>query len=237
MGTATVVTVVRDPEMYAQCVGKNENLAGCQLVPLDNQQDNRPVPVCYNAFLDSRHEGWLVFCHEDWQALEPLLPVLDRLDPEGIYGPIGVFLEERPFCDRMMIRGCVRQSDKDGTHPAVIRGLEPEGRVDTLDCQCLIVHASLVSRLQLRFDERLAFDMYAEDFCVDAFVQAGVRTRAIALDCLHRSTGHKSRSFRQSLRIVRRKYAAFSKRFATIVGHHITFGHNRYKPVRKIKGS
>lgn len=231
----SVVTVVRDPEMYAQCVRDNACLAGCRLVPVDNTQQNRPVPVCYNEFLDTAPSGWLVFCHEDWQALEPLLPVLERLSPDCIYGPIGVFLEEHPLCDRILMRGAVRQCAKDGSHPRRIQGLEPEGRVDTLDCQCLIVHASLVREHQLRFDERLSFDLYAEDFCVAAYERAGIVTKTVPLDCLHRSSGHISPAFRQALRLVRRKYASSAKRYVTIVGHHNTFGRHAAKPVRKIK--
>ena len=232
---AVVVSVVRDPGMYQTCVRDNSNLAGCRLVCIDNREQNRPVPVCYNEFLSANPSGWLVLCHEDWQSLEPLQPVLARLDPAHIYGPVGVFVEERPFCDHLLVRGAVRQSGKDGSNPVLIRGLEPEGRVDTLDCQCLIVHASLVARSGLRFDERLSFDMYVEDFCAAAFEKAGIRTFAIPLDCLHRSAGRIARPFRQALRYVRRKYAGSRKRYATIVGHLNTFGRHPFKPVRKIK--
>ena len=234
-GEVNVVTVIRDPGMYAQCIRDNAFLAGCRLVPVDNRQENRPIPDCYNAFLDSDPAGWLVFCHEDWEVLEPLLPRLQHLDPGRIYGPVGVFLEEHPFRDHLLMRGGVRQCDKDGGHPAVVRGLEPEGRVDTLDCQCLIVHASLIRSHHLRFDPRLPFDMYAEDFCVAAYEQAGIQSCAITLDCMHHSSGHISRPFRRALRIVRSKYAASTKRYATIVGHNNTFGAHPCKPVCKIK--
>ena len=234
-GEVSVVTVFRDPGMYAQCIRDNAFLAGCRLVPVDNRQENRPIPDCYNAFLDGDPAGWLVFCHEDWEVQEPLLPRLQRLDPGMIYGPIGVWLEERPFRDHLLIRGGVRQCDKNGDHPTLVRGLEPEGRVDTLDCQCLIVHSSLVRTHHLRFDPRLLFDMYIEDFCVAAYERAGIQSRAIALDCLHRSAGRIARPFRQALRTVRRKYAGARKRYATIVGHHNTFGAHPCKPVRKIK--
>ena len=230
-----IVSVVRDFGMYETCVRDNPCLAGCRLVCIDNREQNRPVPVCYNEFLSSDSSGWLVFCHEDWQVLEPLQPVLERLDPAHIYGPIGVFIEERPFCDHLLVRGTVRQSGKDGVNPVLVRGLEPEGRVDTLDCQCLIVHASLVARAGLRFDERFAFDMYVEDFCAAAFEKAGILTYAIPLDCLHRSAGRIARPFRQALRYVREKYPVSRKRYATIVGHLNTFGRHPHKPVRKIK--
>ncbi len=232
---ACVVTVMRDSSMYAKCIGENAFLAGCQQVVYDNTQENLPIPVRYNAFLDTRPEGWIVFCHEDWQILEPLLPLLGRLDPECIYGPIGICLQEQPFCDRLLVRGCVRQSDKDGTGECVIRGVEPEGRVDTLDCQCLIIHASLAERYGLRFDPQFAFDMYVEDFCVAAFERHGILTRACPIDCIHRSHGKVSGSFRPALRQARRKYAASARRYATIVGHNSIFGRRACKPIRKIK--
>ena len=230
-----IVSVVRDFGMYETCVRDNPCLAGCRPVCIDNREQNRPVPVCYNEFLSGNPSGWLVFCHEDWQVLEPLQPVLERLDPAHIYGPIGVFVEERPLCDHLLVRGAVRQSGKDGANPVLVRGLEVKGRVDALDCQCLIVHASLVARAGLRFDERLAFDMYVEDFCAAAFEKAGIQSFAIPLDCLHRSAGRIARPFRQALRYVREKYPVSRKRYATIVGHLNTFGRHPHKPVRKIK--
>jgi len=230
-----VVTVFRNPGMYKRCIQDNAFLAGCRLVPVDNRQENRPIPACYNAFLEDAPDGWLVFCHEDWEVLEPLLPKLRGLDPERIYGPVGIFVEERPWRDHLLIRGGVRQCAKGGGHPVLVRGVEPEGRVDTLDCQCVMVHSSLIRRYRLRFDNRLAFDMYVEDFCVAAFERAGIESRAMVLDCLHHSSGRISPSFRQALRTVRRKYAGVRKRYATIVGHHNTFGAHSCKPVRKIK--
>ena len=41
-------------------------------------------------------------------------------------------------------------------------------KVQTFDCQCLIIHSSLINRYKLRFDENLTFDLYVEDFCANA---------------------------------------------------------------------
>ena len=229
-----VISVVRDWEMYKRCVADNPFLQGCARVPYDNSRENLSVSVRYNRFLqEGAAEGWIVFCHEDWEVLEPLAEAVSRLDPEKIYGVIGVSLEEGRWRDLLVIKGAVQQCGKDGGDPKEIRGRDASGRVDTVDCQCLIVHSSLVARLGLRFDERFAFDMYAEDFCVAAFEQADVVTEVFPLACRHHSGGHTSRGFRPALRLVRAKYRTAKKRYASIVGHHSTFGGRGCKPVRK----
>lgn len=232
----SVVSVVRDFEMYGNCVAHNPNLAGCGLVPIDNRAENLPVTRRYNAFLDSLSDDrWIVFCHEDWEAGEPLLPLLSGLDPSYLYGPIGVFVEERRRADVIIMRGGVFQSTKDGRKQIRINGKDPEGRVDTFDCQCLIAHSSLVRSHGLRFDPALQFDMYAEDFCVAAYERAGIESRAIRIDCHHHSRGSLSSSFRASLEYVRQKYASSRKRYATIVGHLNTFGGDSSRRVYKWK--
>ena len=231
-----VISAVRDWEMYRRCVADNPFLQGCVRVPYDNRQENLPVSARYNRFLEEGGaSGWMVFCHEDWEVQEALAPALQPLDPEKIYGVIGVRMEEGRRYDLLVIKGAVKQSDKDGGHPKEIRGRDAAGRVDTLDCQCLIVHSSLVARLGLRFDERLAFDMYAEDFCVAAYEAAGIETEVFPLACCHHSGGVTSRGFRPALRLVRSKYRNAGRRYASIVGHHSTFGARRFKPVRKWK--
>ncbi len=232
----SVVSVVRDFDMYGRCVSGNPFLEGCELVPVDNRSENLPVTKRYNDYLDSVHDDrWIVFCHEDWEVREPLLPVLEKLDRGFLYGPIGVFVEERRRSDVMIMRGGVEQSAKDGRRQVVIRGKDPSGRVDTFDCQCLIVHSSLVRMHHLRFDPHLCFDMYVEDFCVAAFENAGIQSIAVELKCHHHSRGSLSASFRDSLEYVRRKYASSRKRYATIVGHLNTFGGDSSRNVYKWK--
>lgn len=206
------------------------------MAPVDNRRDNRPISVIYNDFLDSvEDDRWIVFCHEDWEVLEPLAPILEMLDQSYLYGPIGVFVEQRRREDVIIMRGGVLQSAKNGRKEVLIRGKDPEGRVDTFDCQCLIVHSSLVRMHHLRFDTHLCFDMYVEDFCVAAFETAGVQSMAVQLKCHHHSRGSLSASFSASLRYVRRKYASSRKRYATIVGHLNTFGGDATRRVYKWK--
>ena len=177
-----IVSPVRDWAMYGRCLKDNPHTRYCHLIPLDNREKNRPIPVLYNEVLEVLPEhAWCVFCHEDWMPLEDLYPRLEGLDRNALYGPVGAFLEQRPRAAFLHIRGGVLQCEKDGSRERLFRGAAREGRVDCFDCQCLIVHASLVRRLGLRFDPRLAFDLYAEDFCAAAHVAGGTENKYVHL--------------------------------------------------------
>lgn len=233
---ASVASVVRDVAMYERCVLENPYFGGVDLVMLDNRVENRPITKLYNDFLDGIDDDrWIVLCHEDWELKENLLDVLARLDKNKLYGPIGVFIEEKKNVDVMVIKGTAHQSTKSGGKSVIIRGKEAQGRVDTFDCQCLIMHSSLARQHSLRFDETLCFDMYVEDFCVNAYEQAGVESHAVSIDCHHHSEGKLSQAFRDSVEYVRRKYSKSKKRYATIVGHLNTFGGDPGRPVFKWK--
>lgn len=236
MVKVSVVSVVRDMEMYERCVLHNSYLEGCELTMLDNRTENRTITERYNDFLDSIDDDrWIVFCHEDWEVKENLLPVIQKLHVGRLYGPIGVFVEEKENVDVIIIKGSVENSRKEGGKIDLITGRELEGRVDTFDCQCLIVHSSLVREHSLRFDENLQFDMYVEDFCVDAYEKAGVESYTVSIACHHHSLGKLSKSFYDSIKYIRNKHASSSKRFATIVGHLNTFGGDSSRPVFKWK--
>lgn len=232
----SVVSVVRNQEMYERCVLHNLYLEGCELTMLDNRTENLAITERYNRFLDSIDDDrWIVFCHEDWEVKENLLHIIQKMDVCRLYGPIGVFVEEKKNVDVIIINGSVEQSPKKGGRTDIIRGRELESRVDTLDCQCCIVHSSLVREHSLRFDENLDFDMYVEDFCVNAYERAGIESYTVSVACHHHSVGILSKSFYDSLAYIRKKYASSSKRFATIVGHLSTFGGDPSRPVFKWK--
>lgn len=232
-----MVSVVRDYDMYRSCVKDNPFLSGCRMVDFDNRNENVSVTERYNGFLDSEmKDEWIVFCHEDWEALEPLAPLVEKLDPDYLYGPVGVFVEEKKGrADVIVMKGEVVQSGKKGGRHIMIRGKDSEGRVDTFDCQCLIVHSSLVRRNHLRFDTHLSFDMYVEDFCVSAYEKAGIESMAVRIACHHHSPGSMSKSFFEALDYVREKWSVSRKRYATIVGHLNTFGGDPSRKVYKWK--
>ena len=238
--TPVVVSVVRDFGMYDRCVRNNPNLDGCELVPVDNTVENKAVTVCYNAALEDvvskGGEGrWIVFCHEDWEVRENLAEALDGLDRNFLYGAIGVQVERYGRADVMVVRGRVVQPFGKGDGMAMVQGRDRDGEVGTFDCQCLIVHSSLLSRCGLRFDEKLLFDMYVEDFCAMAAERYGIRSRILPVECVHWSRGRISANFRQSVRYVRDKYAEASGRYASIAGHLNCFGADAGKRIFKWK--
>ena len=233
-----MVSVVRDYEMYSRCVLGNPCCRSLTIVTLDNTKENLGIPVRYNSFLDSiEEEGWIVFCHEDWMLECDLQSILEGHDKDFLYGPIGVFVEERKNRDFIFMNGEVKHCRKNGESPRTVYGIETSARVDCFDCQCLIVHSSLVKKYGLRFDENLLFDMYVEDFCANAYEKYGVVSRTVKIECTHYSRGSINARFHSSLDYVREKYRDGKKRYATIVGKHNTFGRNIDKPVSKYRNS
>ena len=233
-----MVSVVRDFEMYGNCILDNPLCRSLNIVTIDNREENLGIPLRYNCILDTLEEdGWIVFCHEDWMPECDLQSILSGLDKDCLYGPIGVFVEERRNRDFIFMHGEAKNCGKDGKSFKTIYGVETCARVDCFDCQCLIVHSSLVKRYSLRFDENLLFDMYVEDFCVNAYEKYGVISRTIKIECTHFSRGSINARFHSSLDYVREKYKGGKKRYATIVGRHNTFGRNIDKPVSKYRNN
>lgn len=186
------VSVVRDFAMYARCLGNNPALKGCTLVPVDNTRLNEPIPVCYNRFLDSpegRKDGWIVFCHEDFEPSSDLPLLCAGLDASSLHGVVGA--ARRGFAGFGMQRlyGNMIESRRDGTGGewtpgrAIARPVE----VECFDCCCLMVHSSLVAKHRLRFDPNLQFDLYVEDFCASAKLHHGIRSFVHPVRCRHRS--------------------------------------------------
>lgn len=238
-GTEVIVaSVVRNRAMYERCVACNPFFDGCSLVVLDNSVENLSVTRRYNDFLNSdacAGDCWIVLCHEDWEPLQNVRDRIRDLDRNCLYGTIGSYVEELPRVDVIMNMGYVKQTAKDSEKQIEIVGKEIEARVDTFDCQCIIMHSSLVGRYGLRFDEKLSFDMYVEEFCIRAYEQYGIESRTIMLDACHHSSGKLSKSFFTSLDYVRAKYSVTKKRYSTIVGHNNIIGGTKGKRVFKWK--
>lgn len=187
------VSVVRDWTMYERCLKGNPFLSGGELCPIDNREKNEGVPVCYNRFLASRpkdESAWYVFCHEDFELKESISALLDGLDMNALWGPIGAATRVRwGIYHQWRMLGSVEECAKDGSNVHVIGTVVPVGTpVETFDCQCLIVHSSLVQREGLRFDEKLSFDLYVEDFCMAA-AKKGIASRILPIPARHWSGG------------------------------------------------
>ena len=193
MDKVCIVSAVRDMSMYERCLKTNPFLAGAELCPVDNKDRNESISLCYNKFLESRPVGecaWYVFCHEDFEPKEALLPLLSELDKDSLWGPIGAVTRVRcGFYHQWRLLGCIEECGKDGSRPHIVGEPAPQGTlVDTFDCQCLIVHSSLIQRHHFCFDEHLTFDLYVEDFCMAA-AQDGIASRILPLFARHWSGG------------------------------------------------
>lgn len=207
-----IVSVVRDFEMYDRLVRNNPNNAGAEFLPFDNNAENKTIPVRYNSFLNSydySKEAWFVFCHEDFQFLEPLSGKLPTLDKGVIYGVFGAKL-------RVPGVGLQIDSNKDGSDMS-FRGspVSKPTTVDTIDCACLIVHSSLVVKYGLRFDENLTYDLYTEDFGIAAQERYGIVTKVLPIRSHHYSYGNVVQRFHDQLKYLNEKYADVSRVYVT----------------------
>ena len=84
MDRIAIVSAVRDFAFYRKCVEENPMLDGCEKTVFDNRTENMPLPARYNGFLDSfdySRPAWIVFCHEDWEAMrEAIRTMRAKLD-------------------------------------------------------------------------------------------------------------------------------------------------------------
>ena len=210
--TVILISVVRDYDMYARCLAQNPFAKASTLHPIDNRQENAPVSVQYNRFLDAYdfgRPGWFVFCHEDFEFLGGLAPLLQQARKDCLYGPIGAWTERRlgGVLQIWRLAGQIIECAKDGTNEKIVGTSVPMGTpVETFDCQCLIVHSELIRTAGLRFDPALSFDLYVEDFCIQAKEQHGIPSLILPLACKHWSNGRVGERYHQQEEYLRTKY-------------------------------
>ena len=208
----TFVSTVRDFAMYDKLVRNNPHNAGARFVAFDNAVENKTIPERYNAFLDSfdySSPDWLVFCHEDFQFLEPLVSKLQLMREDMAYGVFGAKL-------RVPGVGLQIDSNRDGSDMS-FRGapvLAPTA-VDTVDCACMMVHSSLVAKHRLRFDEKLSYDLYTEDFGICARERFGIETMVLPIRSHHYSYGNVLPRFHEQLAYLNEKYRDASRVYVT----------------------
>jgi hypothetical protein len=216
-----IICVKNNDVVFRSMIGENSHMNRYPITVYDNAQENIGIPKRYNDFIEHRmqDDAWLVFCHQDFGFSEDPGPRLAGLSREQIYGPIGAARKKglyirsgRVVFEKKVLLGQIRQARGDAqffdhgirlTHPM---------QVDTVDCCCLIVHASLVGKHGLRFDEHLDFHLYAEEFSLNAWRSHRVRTMAVQMEARHLSFGDTSQDFHRSLDYVRAKYPG--QRFA-----------------------
>lgn len=213
-GNCVFISVVRDFPLYERLVRRNPVNAGGRFVALDNRTENLSITSRYNSVLDGWDYGtetWFVFLHEDFQFLEPVGDVLAHADAGRIYGVVGPS-STRPGSDVLFSLNSERDGGRLGFYG---KPFKKPVAVLTTDCNCLIVHSSLVQRYRLRFDEKLLFDLYAEDFEINAREKFGVGTFVIPVRCRHWSFGHMGDRFFRQRRYLLEKYASASRVYRT----------------------
>lgn len=217
--------------MHGKCVLQNPLCRSCTVIAIDNQIRNDSIGVCYNRFLDSRpadEDAWYVFCHEDFEFKEDPERALENLDRNTLWGPIGASTKVvLGLYHKWQFVGSVEECKKDGSNEHLVGVPVPLGtRVETFDCQCLIVHSSLVQKHHLRFDENLTFDLYAEDFCIAAHEKAGVESRIIPLSVRHWSGGSVQPRYYEQEAYLNRKYpnACYTGTSSWSIGGNPPFG-------------
>lgn len=215
-----VVSVVRDFGLYNRLVRENPCLSGCELYADDNNQSNVAITRRYNAHLNvlNRKEGWIVFCHEDFEFLDSLKEKLENLERGAIYGIAGVDFNG-------VSQGLTLNSEKDGSGLTVTgRPFSSAKLVSTLDCMCVIVHSDLIRKTCLRFDENLLFDMYVEDFCATAHERFGVPSYVLPIRTQHYSWGCVGDRFNAAYKYVAEKFRGTSTTYYTTLSRRFGNG-------------
>lgn len=207
-----IVSVVRDYTMYNRCIAHNPYTNVHTLYALDNRTANEHISIHYNRFLDAydyTNPAWFIFCHEDFELTQDITPLLTSLDKTALYGPIGAKTSIRYFglFYVWQLLGQITESNKDGSNPRLIGTSVPSGTtIETFDCQCLIVHSALIKKTGLRFDEHLSFDLYIEDFCIQAKEKHNVASCILPFNCQHWSSGNVKERYYQQEKYLNAKY-------------------------------
>jgi len=207
-----IVSVVRDYAMYNMRIAHNPFANSHVLQAIDNRTVNEHISTHYNHFLESYNyaiPAWFIFCHEDFEIKQALGPLFGALDKTALYGPIGAKTSPRYFglFYAWQLLGQITESNKDGSNPRFIGKPVPAGTlIETFDCQCLIIHSELIRTTGLRFDDHLSFDLYIEDFCMQAKESFNIPSRILPLVCQHWSGGKVSERYYQQEKYVNAKY-------------------------------
>lgn len=200
-----LVTAFINPEMYHSFFTSRPNVNRYELIGIDNRPLNRGLPVIYNEAIDNHinEDCWLFFVHEDFE-IKCDMEVVNDLDRGCVYGTFGVNSEG----GIPVAYGKHVCSNKDGSL-AVEVGKEvlDTVKVQTLDCQSILVHTSLLMKYPLlRFDEKLTFDLYAEDFCINAQEWHGIDVKVFPLKFQHYSHGKLTERYYAGLLYLAEKY-------------------------------
>lgn len=217
-----IVCVVNDYEIFDKVVKSNEYLRECKIFDYNNVQENLSIPLRYNYFIDNNvdlsSDFWIMFVHQDFGLMESP-DFLKKLDPESIYGAIGaklykgLFWGKRPNTNDFgfkntlkLIKGQILQGNNDSNLKKYGLKLFNQAEVDAVDCCCIIVHSSLINKYNLRFDEKLSFHLYAEEFCYSAKFNHEIKTKVVPFKCYHLGKGNINQEFQRSAQYLKEKF-------------------------------
>ena len=210
-----MISVVKDYHMYDKYVRNNpfvKNQNNIECFDYDNRNENMPISVRYNQFLNSydfSKPAWFVFCHTDWELQDDINLKLTDLSKDCIYGAAGSYivnLQDKIFKQNT---GTFMETTRDNNSVRISIQDEEVCRVDSLDSMVMIVHSSLVEKYNLRFDENLYWDLYVENFCLNAFKNHNIPAYTFNFENTHHSdAGFKPLpdSYMQSLCYLNNKY-------------------------------
>lgn len=191
--------------MFNNFFNLNSSLFTHEIHGIDNRKDNLSLSVIYNGIINNylNENIWLFFVHEDFEITGSLEHIFE-LDPLAIYGTFGVkMLNNVPIGF-----GKHKCSNKDGSNSVEV-GLDINifEDVQSLDCQSILIHTSLLrSYPDIRFDENLSFDLYAEDLCIKAGCVHNLPVRVIPLNFQHYSHGKITERYHSGLKYLGEKY-------------------------------
>jgi 2-polyprenyl-3-methyl-5-hydroxy-6-metoxy-1,4-benzoquinol methylase len=185
------ISAVRDFQMFNKVIENNPFVADDDIIlePIDNTVENIGISKRYNNFLDKfdySSPSWFVFCHEDWEIKESISNKLEKLAADSLYGTFGARIIEKDGKKAREYVGQIYDCSKTGENLRKVGSrFENLTKVDVLDCQSLVVHSSLIEKHKLRFDENFDWDLYVEDFCLNAKTKFGVDSRVLDIEVCH----------------------------------------------------
>lgn len=227
-----VICAYNDKKIFSKVVQNNEHLNDAEIFAFDNTTENISITKRYNSFIDENiavpaagghreEDFWCVFIHQDFGIMEDITTILERLNPDYIYGAVGVkifkgFFYGKKGLDRRLgfkdelkitLGRILQGGGKDDF------GLKKHGRialfqptVDSIDCCCIIMHSSLIKKYNLKFDENLNFHMYAEELCYRAKHEYKIKTKVVQMKCFHLGKGCLNEEFEKSAQYVKEKF-------------------------------
>ena len=213
-----IVCVVNDYAIFDEVIKNNENLGKFDIVDYDNREENIAITKRYNNFIEeyvvnSADDFWVLFVHQDFGIMQNMDTVLDKLDKKAIYGAIGVKLYKGLFFGKEGFKtaipiawGRILQGQNDSDFKEYGRRIWREKTVASLDCCCVMIHSSLIKKINLRFDENLSFHMYAEELCYSAKKEHKIKSKVVPMKCFHMGKGNLNEDFYNSVKYLKEKF-------------------------------